>query len=108
MFLCQVCVVVTSGRFKLAQTSHGPVNGQCAHQAEVVHADQVQQEVPAQVLLRHYKAVGLHKQHAGLSHLIISYESDKGEGEERRKFYFCSNYQAFREAMSPSVCRCST
>lgn len=82
MFLRRFCVVVILGWFKLVQASHGPVDGQCAHQAEVVHADQMQQEVPAQVLLHNNRAVVLHKQHAGLSHLIISYKSDKGEGRK--------------------------
>lgn len=82
MFLRGFSVLVIPGRFKLAQARHGPVDVQCAHQAKVVHADQMQQEVPAQVLLRNDRAVVLHKQHAGLSHLIISYKSDKGEGRK--------------------------
>lgn len=108
VFLCQFCVVVIPRRFTLVQASHGPVDGLCAHQAEVVHADQMQQEVSAQALLHEHRAEVLHKQHAGMSHLIISYKSDKGEREERRTFDSWSNNQAFSEAVSPSVSQCST
>lgn len=77
------CAVVIPHRFALAQAGHDPVDGQGAQQAEVVHADQMQQEVPAQVLLHDDGAVVLHKQHAGIRHLIIGYKSDKGMARKK-------------------------
>lgn len=84
MFHCRFCSVIIPGGFTQAQTRHGLVDGQCAHQTEVMHADQMQQEVPAQVLLHDNRAIILHEKHAGLSHLIVSYKSNKEEGGKEK------------------------
>lgn len=62
-----------------ADSGHRAVDGQRADQVEVVHADQVQQEVAAQVMLDNVRAVLLGEQQAGLVHLVVSDEAGKDE-----------------------------
>lgn len=50
-------------------------NGHGIDQAEVMHADQMEKNVSAQILIDNGGAVLLYKQHAGLIHLGVSYES---------------------------------
>lgn len=67
----------------LPQTGHGAVDGRRAHQVEVVHAHQMQQEVAAQVAADDVRAAVLHEQHDGLVHLVVCDEAARG-GRTRR------------------------
>lgn len=59
----------------LLQTRHGPVDGGRAHQVEVVHAHQVEEEVAAEVAADDVRAAVIHEQYDGLVHLVVRYEA---------------------------------
>lgn len=60
-----------------AESSHGPVDGQRVDQVEVVHADEVQQEVATQVVVDDVGAVVLGEQQTRLVHLVVGYEAGR-------------------------------
>lgn len=70
---------------------HGLIDGHHADQVKVVHADQVQQEVPADVLLHDDVAVSFHKHHAGMVHLIV-----------------CNKSESWRRGLGVGVCEMTT
>lgn len=73
----------------LPQAGHGAVDGGRAHQVEVVHADQVQQEVAAEVAADDVSASGLCEEHDGLIHLVVRDEAvGKRGGEGRADVWF--------------------
>ena len=59
----------------LVQARHGAVDGGDGDQVEVVHADQVQQEVAAKVAADDVWAAGIHELHDGLRHLVVCYKT---------------------------------
>lgn len=59
----------------LPEAGHGAVDRGHAHQVEVVHADQVEQEVATEVPAGDVGAALLHEQHAGLVHLVVGDEA---------------------------------
>lgn len=77
---------VSLGRLVLeeAESSHGAVDGQRVDQVEVVHADEVQQEVATQVAADDVGAVVLGEQQTGLVHLVV------GDKAGRQEFVFRS------------------
>lgn len=82
-----LCVSL-GGRLVLdeAKPGHGAVDGQCVDQVEVVHADQVQQEVPTEVVLDDAGTMVLGEQQAGLVHLVVCYEAGGRNEEETTSF----------------------
>lgn len=81
-----VSLVVRPGVGKLlldvAEAGHGAVDGGHGDQVEVVHADQVQQKVAAEVAAGDVGAALLHELHAGLVHLVVGYEARYGQETE--------------------------
>lgn len=70
----------------LPQPRHCPVDGRRGDQVEVVHADQVKQEVSPQVSVCNVRTTVLHKQHDGLVHLVICYKPEQ-EAEEVTRYF---------------------
>lgn len=71
-----------------AESSHGPVDGQRVDQVEVVHADEVQQEVATQVVVDDVGAVVLGEQQTRLVHLVVGYEAGREEIVFEGRFTF--------------------
>lgn len=59
----------------LSQAHHGAVDGGRAHQVEVVHADEVQEEIAAEVAADYVSAAVFHEEHDGLVHLVVCDEA---------------------------------
>lgn len=64
----------------LLQARHGPVDGGCINQVEVVHVDQMQEEVSTQVAADDVSAAVLGEQHDGLVHLVVGDETKEKTG----------------------------
>lgn len=75
----------------LPQPRHGPVDGCRGDQVEIVHADQVKEEVAPQVPLCDVRTTVLHKQHDGLVHLVISYKP----GQEVTRWFLDCTFLCF-------------
>lgn len=72
----------------LPQAGHGAVDGGGAHQVEVVHADEMQQEVAAEVATDDVSADVLRKEHDGLIHLVVRDETARGGNRRERRAQF--------------------
>lgn len=91
----------------LPQAGHGAVDGGRAHQVEVVHADQVQQEVAAELAADDVSAPGLCEEHDGLVHLVVRDEA--AEKRWRRVGWNAESHLEFdRKTTVKAACRLYT